>query len=433
MKYISTFSILILLLLVGCKKDTEMEPIVPVEEIEDIDTDVILELSENIEIYDAELVSDDLVLVIENGGKSAYFLNKEGVQLYTWDFELNLGNDLQLLPTGQILAIFKSEAPSFTFGGYGGVIQIINPDSSIAWEFIYSSEDYIAHHDIEILPNGNILILAWERISMETATSFGVFVDHDLYPEKLIEVDFETKDIVWEWRAWDHIIQDVNAGFDSFAAISEYPNKIDINYYDEPNGDIMHANAIEYDISKDIIYLSVNYYNEVWVLDHSTTTFEASGAVGGNYNLGGDLVYRFGNPEAYDNLKGNTILDRNHFPNIIAEGLPGEGNLMIYNNGRTSGQSTVYELEMPKVFNLQANTDNEPAIVWGFTNADLFSERVSGAVRLLNGNTLICEGDYGFWEVTVEGEIVWKYKKEGSFWRGYSFGTNNPILPILGI
>ena len=88
---------------------------------------------------------------------------------------------------------------------------------------------------------------------------------------------------------------------------------------------------------------------------------------------------------------------------------------------------------MPKVFNLQANTDNEPAIVWGFTNADLFSERVSGAVRLLNGNTLICEGDYGFWEVTVEGEIVWKYKKEGSFWRGYSFGTNNPILPILGI
>ncbi|WFO17435.1 aryl-sulfate sulfotransferase [Cellulophaga baltica 4] len=315
----------------------------------------------------------------------------------------------------------------------GGVIQMINADSSIEWEFIYSSEDYIAHHDIEILPNGNILILAWERISMETAASFGVFVEHDLYTEKLIEVDYETKDIVWQWRAWDHMIQDVNTGFESFAAISEHPNKIDINYYDEPSGDIMHANAIEYDSSRDIIYLSVNYYNEVWVLDHSTTTLEASGALGGSYGLGGDLIYRFGNPEAYDNLNGNTILDRNHFPNIIDEGLPGEGNLMIYNNGRTSGQSTVYELEMPEVFNLQANTDNEPKIVWSFTDADLFSERISGAVRLLNGNTLICEGDYGLWEITVEGEIVWKYKEEGSFWRSYSFETNNPILPILGI
>ncbi|AIZ42162.1 aryl-sulfate sulfotransferase [Cellulophaga baltica] len=432
MRYIFTLSMLIFLLIVGCKKDTEIASNVIDEEIRDMDI-ISVDLSENIEVYNAKLVSDNIVLVIENGGKSAYLLNKEGFKLYTWDFELNLGNDLQLLPTGQILGIFKSEEPSFTFGGYGGVIQMINADSSIEWEFIYSSEDYIAHHDIEILPNGNILILAWERISMETAASFGVFVEHDLYTEKLIEVDYETKDIVWQWRAWDHMIQDVNTGFESFAAISEHPNKIDINYYDEPSGDIMHANAIEYDSSRDIIYLSVNYYNEVWVLDHSTTTLEASGALGGSYGLGGDLIYRFGNPEAYDNLNGNTILDRNHFPNIIDEGLPGEGNLMIYNNGRTSGQSTVYELEMPEVFNLQANTDNEPKIVWSFTDADLFSERISGAVRLLNGNTLICEGDYGLWEITVEGEIVWKYKEEGSFWRSYSFETNNPILPILGI
>ncbi|WFO17436.1 hypothetical protein M601_007065 [Cellulophaga baltica 4] len=119
MRYIFTLSMLIFLLIVGCKKDTEIASNVIDEEIRDMDI-ISVDLSENIEVYNAKLVSDNIVLVIENGGKSAYLLNKEGFKLYTWDFELNLGNDLQLLPTGQILGIFKSEEPSFTFGGYGG-------------------------------------------------------------------------------------------------------------------------------------------------------------------------------------------------------------------------------------------------------------------------------------------------------------------------
>ncbi|MBU2994852.1 aryl-sulfate sulfotransferase [Cellulophaga baltica] len=427
------FLFLSILLFFNCDNDSSVENNQENEELVDVELDEENDTPENLEVYNADVISESLVFVVENGGDVAYVVNKDGEELYNWNFDNNLGNDLELLPTGQVLGIFKPDNTSFSFGGYGGIVQIINLNGSIEWEYTYNSDDFLAHHDVELLPNGNLLIMAWERISPELAASKGVFVNHDLFPEKLIEVDYVTKEIVWEWRSWDHIIQNLNEGFDSYAEISEYPNKIDINYYDEPNGDIMHANAIEYDSNKDIIYLSVNYYSEVWVIDHSTTTEEASGFVGGTYNLGGDLIYRFGNPKAYDNLMGEQIFDRNHFPNLIEAGFPGEGNLMVFDNGRTAQQSTAYELEIPENFNLIANTDNEPNVVWSFTDSNMFSERVSSAVRLLNGNTLICESDYGFWEITETGEIAWKYKKEGSFWRCYAFENNNPVLPILGL
>ena len=70
----------------------------------------------------------------------------------------------------------------------------------------------------------------------------------------------------------------------------------------------MHANGLDYDEANDVIYLSVYYYDEVWVIDHSTTTSEAQSSAGGNYNKGGDLIYRFGNPNTYNSL-GNKIFD----------------------------------------------------------------------------------------------------------------------------
>ena len=127
------------------------------------------------------------------------------------------------------------------------------------------------------------------------------------------------------------------------------PNKIDINYsIDNPpggsffiNGDIMHANGLDYDPINDVIYLSVNYYDEIWVIDHSTTTAEAQSDNGGYYNHGGDLIYRFGNPNTYNSL-GDKIFDKNHFPNLLEDGVPGEGNVLVYVNGNSTEQSIIY-------------------------------------------------------------------------------------------
>jgi hypothetical protein len=204
---------------------------------------------------------------------------------------------------------------------------------------------------------------------------------------------------------------------------------INLNHVSNSESDIMHANGIAYDAENDLIYLSVNFFSEVWVIDHSTTSMEASGHAGGNYGRGGDLIYRFGNPGAYDNTAGERLFLNNHFPNL----LKGEdtGKMLIFSNGNGPNQSTVYELQLPDVFTLQPNTNNEPEVVWSFTHPDLYSAKVSGAVKLPNGNRMITEGDFGIWEVTEAGEVVWKFSAEGFFWRAYHYDKEAPEILSL--
>jgi hypothetical protein len=215
------------------------------------------------------------------------------------------------------------------------------------------------------------------------------------------------------------------------------PQRIDHSYTnaEDLGGDIMHANGIDYDATKDVIYISVNFYSEIWVIDHSTTIAEAADTSGGNYNKGGDLLYRFGNPEAYQNTSGERRFYNNHFPNLLEGNEPGSGNLLVYvNKGENNlEQSTVYELDMPSTFNLQPNVDNEPAVIWSFTDPTMYHARISGAVRLSNGNTLICEGDYGFWEITTNGEVAWKYAGATNYWRAYGYDLDFPGLVPLNL
>lgn len=391
-------------------------------------------LTDNVEVYNANLIHNNYTLAIENGQTQAYLINKEGEKVHEWTFSDNLGNDLEILPDGRLLGIFKDPNAQITFGGYGGIAKIINTNNSVAWEFPYSTQDYIIHHDVEMLPNGNVLMMVWERIEEMTAEQQGAIANGDVYPEKLIEVNPATDQIVWEWRSWDHIIHDGDNTLPNHGVISDHPELIDVNFFPANNGDIMHSNGFDYDENKDVIYLSVNFYNEVWVIDHSTTTAEAATHTGGNYNKGGDLLYRFGNPLAYDNTIGEVRSDRNHFPNLLENGVPGEGNMLLYVNGNSSNQSVIYELEMPQNFSLTPNADNEPNVVWSFEGVNLFANKISGAVRLSNGNTLICEGDYGFWEVTPQKQVVWKYNGDNTdYWRCYDYERNDPALDDYGL
>lgn len=417
--------VFLILVIVACKKD----------DASSLDLDPIPTLTDEVEIYEHNLVDRGLVLAVQNGSDECYILDKAGNKKHTWNFSDRLGNDFELLENGKSVAMFKDPEPAFTFGGFGGVIKMVNPNSSIDWEFKYSSENYIAHHDVELLPNGNILFLVWEKIDSETAKNHGVNFENPIFPEKLVEVNPVTQQIVWEWRSWDHIIQDFDENKLKYGSVKDNPQLIDINYNLQANGDFMHANGIDYDEKKDVIYMSVNFFSEVWVIDHSTSTEQAASNAGGTYGKGGDLLYRFGNPGVYRNTMGERIFFRNHFPNLLENGEPGEGNLLIYvNNGDGVDQSTVYEFAMPNSFSLVPGANNEPSIVWSYTNKDLHFGRISGAVRLQNGNTLICEGDFGFWEITPDKEIAWKYNGGGeSFWRAYSYQTDDDAIRNLGL
>lgn len=429
-KYIVIIILLPALIFISCNNENrELDPVVV--------------LSENVEIYESDFISDDYIFVVENASTKSFLVNKEGHILYEWNFESRSGNDLEILPNGNIIGLFKADDSPISFGGFGGIARLVDLNGNTIWEYTLSDENYNAHHDVEMLPNGNLLMMVWERIDNDTALDNGVDFNSDIYTEKIIEINPTNNQIIWEWRSWDHIIQDKFEDLPNYGNLNSNPGKININHtIDNPpggsffdGGDIMHANGLDYDPLNDVIYLSVNYYDEIWVIDHSTTIEESQTDSGGNYNKGGDLIYRFGNPNTYNSL-GDKIFDKNHFPNLLEDGVDGEGNVLVYVNGNSTEQSVVYELQMPDYFNLDSNTNNEPEIVWSYSNEEIYSGKLCGAIRLSNGNTLITEADHGLWEVTPEGNVVWKFLKDeeiGNFWRSYHYSPRGAEMESLGL
>ena len=175
---------------------------------------------------------------------------------------------LSLFNDGSIMGLFKPEQVSFSFGGYGGILKKYDSNGNLIFEYELNSATELLHHDFEVLPNGNILLMVWEKFSGQDAKSMGYDNDGEIYLEKIIELNPTNKRIVWEWRSADHLIQDFNSEVSNYGQISLSPQKIDLNYFNEENGDLMHANGIFYDSVNDVIYLSVNFYSEVWVIPH---------------------------------------------------------------------------------------------------------------------------------------------------------------------
>jgi hypothetical protein len=178
-------------------------------------------------------------------------------------------------------------------------------------------------------------------------------------------------------------------------------------------------NSIAYNASLDQIVLSVRGCNEIWFLDHSTTTREAAGHSGGRHGKGGDLIYRWGNPAAYKRgTEKDKQLVQQHDAQWIPDGSPGAGHLTIFNNGYDRGWSSVEEIVPPTDadgrYVIEPGKPYGPAApTWHYeakNRSDFFSSEISGAHRLPNGNTLICAGVIGhLFEVTPVGETVWQY------------------------
>ena len=257
------------------------------------------QLTDEVLVYDYSRIDSLPIFAIENGGTQAYYLNKDGSKGETYTFDLRLGNDITPEENGNLLGIFKPQNdPPFTFGGGGGILQELTPQGEVVWEYNTVNENEIAHHDLTKLPNGNVLTLIWERIPLAQAISLGASTTSDIFLEKIIEVDPSDNSIVWQWKSWEHGVQDFFEDQNNYGDLRTNLRKIDLNYnHTQANGDWMHANAITYDESRDLIFISVNFYHEVWAIDHSTTPQEAASSSGGNYGFGGDLCVSFWEPQ----------------------------------------------------------------------------------------------------------------------------------------
>jgi hypothetical protein len=359
---------------------------------------------------------------------SSYLLDMEGVIVKAWHGTGYPASMAYMLPDSSILRPSVDFAGEFQAGGAGGRVQHIDANDVVVWDFFFSNADHQQHHDIEPMPGGNVLLIAWERKTRVEAEAWGrQDISGDMWPTLIVEVEPVGADggtVVWEWHAWDHLIQDVDHGLPNYGVVAEHPELIDINYGDiDPLvGDWLHANAIDYHPQFDQIVFSSRSMNEFYVIDHSTTTQEAAGHTGGNSGKGGDILYRWGNPQVYD--RGDTA-DQYYYvihgANWIDDGLPGAGNILTFNNGDRPGYaddySTVAEI-VPPVDEFGHYTigpvgpfgPDAPVWTHGGPGGYYGSPRQCGAFRLPNGNTLISLSEGGFiFEVTEAGVTVWEY------------------------
>jgi hypothetical protein len=250
-------------------------------------------------------------LVYPHNQSDVFLLNNCGEIAHIWpdDERFTPGNISYLTEDGTLVkakkpAVFEQE--TFGAGGGGGIIEWLTWDNELIHSFSFMDTLYRAHHDLALLPNGNVLAILWERRSIADVIENGGDMDFhavdERWPDMIVELDPILDSIVWEWHAWDHLIQEYDSTNLNYGSVEDHPELININtnlaeFALRP--DWMHINSIDYSVDRNQILLSVPHFNEIWVIDHSTTTKEASSNRGGRSGKGGDLLYRWGNPVTY--------------------------------------------------------------------------------------------------------------------------------------
>jgi hypothetical protein len=361
---------------------------------------------------------------------STFLIDKCGEKVHEWNTSTyRPGLSSYLLEDGSLIRAGILDNVNFDEGGSGGIIEKFDWDGNLVWNYTLSDNDICQHHDIAILPNGNVLAIVWDRYTNAEAISKGKntsYGNSHLWSEKIVELQplgSNDATIVWEWKIWDHLVQDFDNTKPDFGVVSEHPELIDLNYFPgQPTSmDWIHLNSIDFNPSLNQILLSSHTFNEVWIIDHSTTTSEASEHVGGNSNKGGDLLYRWGNPQAYDRGTPNTkVFFGQHHATWIPPGFPNEGNILVFNNGlnRPGLYSSIDMIETPinssQDYPIDASSPYLPnALFWTYTASnpsDFYSSNISGVYPLEKGSFLITSGANGiFFEVNTENETVWEY------------------------
>ena len=353
--------------------------------------------------------------LVTPGASGTHLIDNAGRVVHHWEHTLA---NARMLPNGNLIG----KQDNFLFE--------MDPQGRPVWEY---EAPLPMHHDYAKLPNGNVLLLATQRRSAEEVIAAGAnpaFVDAEgIVSDVILEVRPTYPiggEVVWQWDVWDHLIQDFDPTKDNYGDVAAHPERVDLNYAlpelsrtdKQPDRrDWLHGNALDYHPELKQVLFSARNFSEVWVVAHGITQEEAAGRAG-------DLLWRWGNPRTY---RAGTDDDQQlfwpHSANWIPAGLPGAGNVLLFNNGdEFEGKdgrafSEVVEIAYPPDGGEASPERGEPlgpeAPAWRYRGSppkSFFSQRTSSAQRLGNGNTLILAGLQGtMFEVTQAGETVWQY------------------------
>jgi len=259
------------------------------------------------------------------------------------------------------------------------------------------------HHDLRRLPNGNTLVLVNVLHPVTGFTQPLVFDDaiYEVTPKG---------EVVWRWLASDHLDE---FGFTpdqlKLVRASRSPDYLHLNDM-APLGPNHWAKAGDARFDPDNIIIDSRNANFIVIIDKKT----------------GKIVWRIGpnflppeGPIAVDGAKLPRPVDQisgQHDAHLIEEGLPGAGNLIVFDNQGPAGYppAALGVNSGSRVLEIDPTTQK---IVWKYDAGDdgaagwtFYSSFISSARRLPNGNTLIDEGMNGrFFQITPTGKIVWEY------------------------
>src|SRR5437763_1667848 len=145
-----------------------------------------------------------------------------------------------LLENGHLMRPGSIGGAARVFGpgpGVGGRIQEFTWDGGLVWDFKFYNAKQLPHHDMTRLPNGNVLLIVWDRKTTEEAIAAGrrpeMTGDKHLLPDSLIEIKptgKTTGQVVWEWHVWDHLVQDFDKTKANYGNVAEHPELVNINY-----------------------------------------------------------------------------------------------------------------------------------------------------------------------------------------------------------
>jgi len=327
------------------------------------------------------------VKLVDMNGRTAHFWNVDP------DRKRGFIHRARLLENGMLMLLYGG-ADKANWG-----VMEFNWDGNETWSF---RPDCSPHHDFWPKKNGSVLLICSnevpEAVRAEVTDperrALAIKEDH------LIEATREGR-IVWTWKQHEHL--DVNK-CNPVPASRDWPAGPDNNTIT----DWTHTNTIQalpenrwFD-SGDARFRPGNVLISMRQIDTICIIDRESGEITWSYT--GD--YRGG-------------LSGQHEPHMIERGLPGEGNIIVFDNG-SSPQKDLAHSGSSYVLEIDPSTDK---VVWVYDKGDRFYSRfTANCQRLPNGNTLILEAlARRLFEVTPEKDLVWEHVLTDNAQRVYRY------------
>jgi hypothetical protein len=377
----------------------------------------------------AQTYGDYTLYSIKNSTK-AYLIDMSGNIYHSWTFAANAptGYQTYMLEGGTLVRTVARAGNYFQGGPICGEVQKVDWNGNVTWDFVYSTPDYCSHHDICPMPNGNVLLIAYEVRTAAEVSAAGCTQSILMWPDKIVEIQpvgTNGGTVVWEWHTWDHLCQDVDPLKNNYVtSVADHPELLNINY--NPTKDWTHDNGIDYNDSLDQIAFSSHAMNEIYVIDHSTTTMEAAGHTGGNSGKGGDFLYRWGNPAVYQ-APGTADFNVVHDAHWVPAGCPKAGYIAGFNNKGGPGNKSCVDLINPPYdgYNYQHTPGaayDPPTYNWRAVYSGQPSQDEGCSQQLPNGNTLITITFSNYmYEIDSNLNVVWSKTVSGQITNAFRY------------